>query len=409
MTKFLISVLTFGLLLAGQPAWAGQDGKCGKMPRLSQAQHRVMVKAQKLMVKENAKAGQLLDEFAKKHPKAAHCQFSFLRGVIAYQDKQLQVAKVHFSKAVELRPCHVPALRNLAVITYELGDPIEAARLMIKAYESAIKPQPENLYQAAAFYLAAREPSQALPLLIRLAKQPAVKPQWLKALVRTYMELKRYKEAESTLARLIKKTPGDAELWRLSAMLNLGQGKNSKAAADLEVSYRLAAPAQAKWRTLADLYRMAGVPLKAARYYRMSFGDKPTAKQLNLLAGVYFEANEVEKALQAARASIKLKPTAKSWRFIAQIQMQNKKYAAAIKAYENAAKLAPKNARLKLMAGYCAMQLEDYQQALEHLSQAVARAKPNSKDAKEAKNTISSIKKYLAADKDGKAHGLEQS
>ena len=409
MRNLLISILAFGLLLVGQPSFADKGGKCGKMPRLAQPQHKVMIQAQKLMAKDNAKAGRLLDEFAQKHPKASHCQFSFLRGVIAYQSKKLARAKGFFAKAVQLRPCHVPALCNLAVVTYELGDPVEAARLMIKAYEYNEKPQPNYLYQAAAFYLTAKQPNKALPLLVKLANLPSVKPQWLKALVRTYMELKRYKEAEAALAKLLRQTPGEAELWRLSAMLNLGQGKNAAAAADLEVSYRLATPAKAKWRTLADLYRMAGVPLKAARYYQLSFGDKPTAKQLLLLAGVYFEANEVDKALQAAHASIKLKPTAKCWRFIAQIQMQNKKYKAAVKAYEKAAQLAPQNARLKIMAGYCALQMENYQQALEHLAQAMKRAKPDSKEAKEAKRTMNSIKKYLDSEKRDKSLGLKRS
>jgi tetratricopeptide (TPR) repeat protein len=398
-----------GLWLICLPVMAGQGGKCGSMPRLSQAQHQVMIKAQKLMAADNAKAGRVLAEYAKAHPKDAHCQFSFLCGVIAYQNKKLTQAKQHFSRAVELRPCHVPALSNLAVVTYELGDPVKAARLMIKAYENHEKPQPDYLYQAAAFYLAAKEPSQALPLLLRLADQPSPKPTWLKALVRTYLELKRYPKAMATLGRLLKRAPGDAELWRLSAMLNLEQENHAKAAADLEVSYRLSAPPPAKWRTLADLYRMAGAPLKAARYYRRSFGDKPDAKQLDLLAGVYFEANDLNKALQAARASIKQKPTAKCWRFIAQIHMQNKNYAQAMEAYEMAAGLAPQNARLKLMAGYCAMQMEDYQKALDHLSQAVARAKPGSRDAKEAKRTMNSVREYLKAEEASKSLGLGKS
>ena len=395
MGKRFIGILACGLLLIGQPALAGQCCKCGRMPRLSQAQHQVMLEAQKLMATDNARAGGLLAEFAKKHPEAKHCQFSFLCGVIAYQDKKLSDAERHFSKAVELRPCHVQALRNLAVVTYELGDPAKAALIMMRAYENNEKPQPGLLYQAAAFYLTAGKPSRALPLLVGLAKRPDAKPQWLKALVRTYMELKRYKEAKATLARLIKKTPGDAELWRLSAMLNLGQGKYANAAADLDVGYRLSPPPKAKWRDLAALYRMAGVPLKAARYYRRSFGEKPDAKQYELLAGVYLEANEVDKALEAARASIKIKPTVRCWRFIARVQMQNKNYKEAGQAFENAAGLAPKNARLKLTAGYCAIQMGDYGQALELLSQALTRAKPDSKDAKEARRTMNSIRSYL--------------
>jgi tetratricopeptide (TPR) repeat protein len=153
---------------------------------------------------------------------------------------------------------------------------------------------------------------------------------------------------------------------------------------------------------------MAGVPRKAARYYRRSFGGKPKDKELYLLAGVFFEAKCLDQARQAIDEALKLKASLKGWRLLAQIHMQNKNYKEAINAYMAASRLAPKNARLELMAGYCAMQMEDYQQALDHLTQAVARAKPNSKDAKEAKRTMNSIKKYLDAQKDRKSLGLER-
>jgi tetratricopeptide (TPR) repeat protein len=229
---------------------------------------------------------------------------------------------------------------------------------------------------------------------------PKAKAAWLKALVRACMDLKRFRQAGAALARLLAKKPGDAELWRLSASLKLGQGDHAQAAADLEVAYHLSPPARKKWRTLAELYRMAGVPRKAARYYLRSFGPEPSAKQLMLLAGVYGEANQADKALEAARASIKLKPAAKSWRFIAQIHMQAKSYRQAMQAYEEGARLASRNARYKLMAGYCALQMEDYQQALDHLSQAAARAKPGSRDAKEAGRAIDSLRQYLKARQD---------
>lgn len=411
MKRLCIALLAAGLLLVCQPASAQKDhqDRCGHQPHLSRGQRQAMVKAQKLMAKDNAQAGRVLAQYAKTHPGDTHFKFSFLRGVIAYQARKPAQAKQHFAKAVELWPCYVPALRNLAAVSYELGQPAQAARLMLKAHEQSQKPQPQDLYQAAAFFLAAKQPAKALPLLSGLAARPDAKSPWLKALVRTYLELNRFQQARVTLDRLLRRFPGDADLWKLSARLCLEKSDYAKAAADLEISYRLSSPPAAKWKTLADLYRMAGVPRKAARYYRRSFGGKPKDKELYLLAGVFFEAKCLDQARQAIDEALKLKASLKGWRLLAQIHMQNKNYKEAINAYMAASRLAPKNARLELMAGYCAMQMEDYQQALDHLTQAVARAKPNSKDAKEAKRTMNSIKKYLDAEKGRKPLGLEQS
>jgi len=390
-----------GLLLGCQPALAGEAVKCGDKPDLLQSQRQAMARAEKLMAKDNKQAGRILAEYAQKHPKATHPDFSFLRGVIAYQDKKLAEAERHFSRAVDIWPCHVAALRNLAVTAYELGEPARAARLMLKAHENDEKSQLEHLYQAAAFYQAAGQASQALPLLEKLARNHDAKPEWLKALVRANMELKRYQKAEAALKPLLEQHPADDSLWTLSAWLNLEQENYDKAAADLEVAYRLSPPPAAKWRGLADLYRLAGVPHKAARYFRRAFGRKPKAKEWDILAEVYLEANDMDKALQAGNASLKQEPTVRRWRFLAQVYMRDKQYKEALRAYQSAARLSPKDVHLKLMAGYCAVQMEDYQQALDQLSQAAAVAKPKSAEAREAQRHLESIKHYLENDNQG--------
>lgn len=405
--RLAVGLLVLSALMICHPAWAGKanEDRCARRPRLSQSLHKVMGQAQKLMDSDSVKADQLLTRYAQKHPSAKHFKFSFLRGVIAYQGKKPAQAQVHFAKAVKLRPCYVPALRNLAAVTYELGNPAGAAALMLRANKNSDKPRPQCLYQAALFFLAANQPAQALPLLTSLTAGPKVKAPWLKALVRTYMDLKRYIEAQAALARLLRESPGDAGLWRLSARLCMDRSSYAKAAADLEVAYRLSPPVAGQWRNLAGLYRMAGVPLKAARYYNLAFGPHAKAKDFDLLAGVFLEGNYIEQALEAALAAVNAAPSSKRWRLAAQIYMMDKCYKKAIHAFSQAARLSPGNARLKLMAGYCALQMEDYQQALGHLSQAAARAKPKSKEASEAIKTLKSIRQYLEAEKNEESHG----
>lgn len=236
---------------------------------------------------------------------------------------------------------------------------------------------------------------RALPLLEKLAASPKPKTSWLMALVRTHLELKHYRDAQAILNRLLRKVPGDASLWRLSARLHLNLKNYANAAADLEVAYRIACPHVPGWRTLAGLYRIASVPRKAVKYYRLAFGDNPKAEELDLLAGVFLEGKYHDRALQPALQSIALKPTAKRWRFVAHLYLIEKKYKKALKAFRRAASLSPKDGKPHLMAAYCALQMEKYKETINELQEAIHKTKRGSKTAREAERLLESIKAYL--------------
>ena len=241
---------------------------------------------------------------------------------------------------MKLWPCYVTAWRNLAAIRHELKKPLQAARATLKAFEYSRPPDPNLLYQAAAFYLVAKSPEQALSHLLKLAQLPEPKKKWLTALVRTHMELKQPGRAEPVVRRLVKRFPDDAKLWRTLAGLNLELGRHSRALNALEVHYRLKPPDAKGLRELAGLYRFNQVPLKAAQTYLKSFGKKPTARELDILAGTYLEANRPLLALQASRRAAEMKPTARRLDRLARLQMHLKKYDQAYKTFMAAARLA---------------------------------------------------------------------
>ncbi|KMY66229.1 hypothetical protein AAU61_17215 [Desulfocarbo indianensis] len=397
MKKLAAYILALAALLAGAEAWAGGRGgeDCGQRPPMPNAMYQAVEEAQNLMAKDAAAAAKLLEGFIREHPGQEHFGLSFLRGVLAYQRRDLAAAERHFAKSAELWPCQAAALANLAAVKYEREQPLQAAELMLKAHALEPQPRPDYLFQAAAFFLAAAKPQRALPILEELAASPQARDDWLKALVHTHLELKQFGKARGVLNRLLRARPADASLWKLSARLAMELEDNAAAAADLEVAHRIASPAPSGWRNLAGLYRLAGAPKKAAELYRRSFGERPSPRELDILAGVYLEGNYHDQALQAVLKAIASEPSAKRWRFAAQLYMAQKDYPKALAAFRNAAELAPKDARLRLMAGYCALQMDAFQQAVEELTSAVKAAQKDARTLREATRALDSIKSYL--------------
>ena len=398
-------LVTCGLLiLAPVWAWAAlqEEDHCGPEPKLDRAMNQAMYDAFQLMdKKKDQKARQLLERYAKRHPREKHYRFSYLQGILNYRMKDLARAEKSFTETVTLWPCYITAWRNLAAVHHEMKKPLLAAQAMLKAYQYSKPRNPQLLYQAAAFYLMARKPGKALPLLVKLAKNPKAEKKWLMALVRAHMELKQPAKAVPVVRRLLSREPGNARLWRLLAGLNLELKRHARALNALEVHYRLKPPDEKGLQNLAGLYRFNRVPFKAAETYRESFGKKPTAKQLDTLAGTYLEANRPDLALEPAQKAAKMKPTARRLGRLARLQMHLKKYMQAYDSFMAAAKLADPKGDRSLLAGHCAMRLEKFQLARRAFNQALKKAPPDSGAAKEARKALVSIKEYLAAMESG--------
>ena len=406
MKKSLITLCSLwvcGILLLS-PALAAE--KCGPEPRLPRSMHRVMHKAHQLLEKgEQKKALAQLDKYASDHPDKGHYQFFFMRGVLCYQLKKVDRAAADFQKTVQLRPCHGPGLRNLAAVMYEKGNPVKAAELALKAHHWIKPEQPELLYEAAVFYLSAKKPEKSIALLEKLSQRAKPKKAWLTALARVYMELKKPQKAKPVVERLLAMAPQDEMLWRLLASLQLSLEKQDKAAAALEVAYRLKPPQKAGWRNLAGLYRAANVPLKAACYYEKAFGPKPTAKQLDTLTSVYLQGNYHEKALATAQKAYLAAPTHKRMALIGRILLQRKKYKQAYDSFMAAAKLKDPKGKYSLMAGYCAMQMEQLKKAESAFSLARKRAAKGSTTAKEADRALKAVQNYQQAQREQESLG----
>ncbi|RJX35061.1 MAG: hypothetical protein C4525_05065 [Desulfarculus sp.] len=399
-----LAAIALALCLAA-PAAAASD--CPREPSLSRALHQALYQAQQQMEKKNpAQAARDLARYAAQNPREAHHQLSFLRGVLAYQAGDKKAAEAFFAQAVQLWPCFVPALRNLALLHFEQKRPAQAIDLALRAYRLVKPPRPGLLYEAAVFAMSAGQTGRALPWLQELAARPQPQEQWLSALLRAHMELKNYPQAQAVLERLLAAHPGQVRYWRLAASLASLQERWAPAAAALEVAYRLQPPEAQDWRQLADLYRAAGVPQQAARCYLQAWGPQvKEPQQMDTLAQVYGQGSYAQQALAWALRAARAQPTAPRWALVGRLLLEAKRYPAAHAAYQKAAALADPQGRHSLLAGYAAWQAERLELAQAAFARALERAPARSATARDAARALKDLEAARRAARQAQAGG----
>ena len=513
-------------------------GDCPKAPLpVARDLHHVLSQAEKEMKEgRDQKALRLLANYTRKNSSEAHPQLAFLRGLINYRLKRLSDSETFFEAAVKLDPCFGEAWQNLAAVRYRQKRSAEAAEAMIRAF-SLIRPEnPDLQYQAAVFWLAAKEtekaifllkglcarsnpsprwraslahvlerlekndkaakvladgnaernasancfrsallhlkdgaPQKALPLLLKLSVSTTPKAQWLIALASTLDRLDRPEDAlavmekvdlndpalsspglsfkmrlqvaifwlkhdhpkralrlletmaknphaskscrmaliealvrtgqpqkaNSPLKKLLNRYPQDEQIWRLAAWTAIEQKNYAKAAAVLEVAFRLAPPKSGDWKRLGHLYRLAGVPRKATEAYVRAFGEAPTAGDLDLLAQTHTEAHQMEAALAAASRAASLAPTAKRFSRLGRMHIKQQDFAKGVAAFQKAAQLDDPGGINSLQLGYAAWKLDQLASAKTAFQSVLQKADSGSQTASRASRALKTIEQMI--------------
>ncbi|MFP3911339.1 MAG: tetratricopeptide repeat protein, partial [Desulfobacteraceae bacterium] len=255
-------------------------------------------------------------------------------------------------------------------------------------------------YQGAVIWLQLERYQKALPVLHLLCRDKRPAQDWLISLVKTHVELGQIKGAEKALHKLTSCYPENPKSWQLSVWLGLEQGDYAKAAAAMAVAVRLAPPDPEQLQRLADLYHMAGVPVKAAATLQKTWKKRPTAEDWDRLTHIYLSGHRYDMALTAARSAVSTQESAERWKSIGAITFRLRRFAESYDAYGRAMALRP-DAGISLRAGYAAMKLNKWKEATRLFKAAMRQARKNSKIAYEAHRNLAFIKKMRAAQEKG--------
>ncbi|MFO7985384.1 MAG: tetratricopeptide repeat protein [Desulfatiglandaceae bacterium] len=255
-------------------------------------------------------------------------------------------------------------------------------------------------YQGAVLWLQLRQPQEALSILEILCTVRRPGLDWLVSLVKTHVELAQPKKAEKGLERLIDCYPENPASWQLAVWLGLEQDDYARAAAAMAVAVRLGPPDPEQLEKLADLYHMAGVPVKAAATLQKTWKKQPMAGDWDRLVNIYLGGHRYHMALAAARSAVEAQASAERWKTVGAIAFRLRRFEESYDAYCHAAKLS-RDADIRLRAGYAALKLNQWEEATRLFKAAVRQARKNSKIASEAHRNLAFIKKMRAGHEKG--------
>ena len=249
--------------------------------------------------------------------------------------------------------------------------------------------------QVAIFWLNHDHPKRALNLLETMAKNPRASKNCRAALIEALVRTGKPQAANAPLKKLLDRYPQDEQIWRLAAWTAIEQKDYGKAAAALEVAFRLDPPKRGGWKRLGNLYRLAGVPRKAAQTYIRAFGETPTAKDLDLLAYTYTEAHQMEYALTAAGRAASLAPTAKRFSRLGRMYITQRDFAKGMAAFQKAAQLDDPGGVNSFRLGYAAWQLDQLASAKTAFQSALQKADSGSQTASRASRALKTIEQMM--------------
>jgi len=369
--RFLTALILVSALMAGG-SLLPPGAEAGEEPRrLSPSTRGALVKSQEALNQDQyGKARQILSAYLKDHAEEAPADIYWLFGNTWFLEDKLEKACEAYRKGLARFPENGSLHQNYAVASYLNKDFAEAGDHFLRAFAlESPKPDVSLLFKGGSAYYNAEKYGKAKQVLKRLIQKAAVvKPQWRKLLVYSHVSLKEWREAEAALSPLLSENPRQPEYWKLLAKLHFNQNKYRDAAAALHVSYEIDPPKASSWANLADMYFYLNAPLKASDCIAQGYGNDLSPEQCDRLASAYGRALRYDKALDYVNKAIAREPTAERYKLRARFYYQDRRFQNALASFEKAIQYAPGDDWAHLMLGFCAMELDNWEQARQAFS-----------------------------------------
>jgi tetratricopeptide (TPR) repeat protein len=351
--------LTCALMIV-MAAWL-HPAHAGEKPALTRAEQRVIHAAQQAMAaKRYAEAQKQLADYINQCGGKVHYLVEFTLGNAWMLDGQPGQALPHYRAAADRHGSDAAVWQNLGKACYESARFGEAGDCLARAHALTAPPSPTLAFQAAVAYLQAKRPADARPLLERIVAEADgnAEPAWLEALLKVYLDLGQKDKALDLTRTLVREKGHDPRLWQVLTRLYIDRKAYDQAAAAMEIKASLTEPGREEIERLGDLYRMAGVPLKAAGQYEKLLGEGAFPKDVEKAASAYLAARRVDAAIDVLGRGVDRHPTLRLWWLLAGAYYEREDFSAAFEAFDQCTKSDPEHAQAYLMMGYCALRLE---------------------------------------------------
>lgn len=281
----------------------------------------------------------------------------------------------HYRAAIDLQPELDRGWLGLGDAAYDLERFEVAGEAFLAGYECSRERPAEVLYYAAASYLMADDPHQALPIFERLVteRRDRAHLKWYQGLVIAASQVGEPERADAGVAQLLAATPDDPDAWYLHYQHSVGKRDFRTAAVSLTVVDHLRDLTAGERRQLGDLFSVVEVPWLASRAYATALtSDERTsgADAYERLVSSLVAAHETEEALSVLDEALAVEETPRLVSLRGDIHYLRRDFEAAADAYARLADLGDETGRALLMQGYCALELGQREAALDLLGRA---------------------------------------
>ena len=334
-----------------------------------------LFEAQQHMEKgENDKAVESLAKYIKAHQKDAHFLVRYqYAGMLVQVDKRAEAVK-EYEKVVALEPRYDEGWLALGETAYGLGDFKRAAEALQKGYDLSTEKRPELLYYAAAARLQSGDTAGALPMLEELTsgKHGAPKFEWYRGLVSGCLQAEDKDRGQRAVNAMLEKYPSNADAHYLAFQFYASTSNYQQAAVALTVVGYLRPLTGQEHKQLGDLYSAIDSPAAAAEHYNVAVRDSSSGADPERIASAYMASFQPDSALVVLNKNLSEAPTFQLWSLLGDLQVMEKHFDDAYKAFSECVKLSPDKPRPYMMLGYCALEMNQPDLAMTHLTVAAA-------------------------------------
>jgi len=377
MARRVVTIALLALLAAASSTLAQVEKPLETIADVPTRGRLALVKASEARkAGDDGRAVEVLQDIVDNHPNQDHYLVRFHLANSLAGAERLAEAADQYEAAVALEPRHAESWLSLGQVSFETGSYTRAAAALEEAFKGSDMPQTVWLYYAGVAYLQGDQPEQGVRVLRDLCRGRLGTPalDWFRALIAAESQVDDRRAGDRAVADMLTIYPDEPAAWFLKYQHALHYEDYRAAVVGLTVKDYLEPLALTERVRLGDILSAAEAPSWAAVHYRAALGDEPSSGDYERLVRAHLAAHENDEALAVLDNALLLAPSFTLWSMKGYAAYERENFATALDAFAECLILDPGYVRAYTLMGYCALELNRFDEAQISLNRAMESA-----------------------------------